>query len=110
MATRDSRYDGVRLVVLDGPDSGREFPLTGAFAIAIGRDDTAGIVIEDEQVSRRHALLTVSDDGARVDDLGSTNGTWVNGARIATPQPLLAGDELRVGGTRLRLMLRESAC
>ena len=86
MAVGDSR---VRLVVLDGPDSGREFPLAGAFAIAIGRDDTAGIVIEDDQVSRRHALVTVFDDGAR----------------IAMPHALREGDELRVGGTRLRLLL-----
>ena len=62
-------------------------------------------MIEDDQVSRRHALVTVFDDGARVNDLGSTNGTWVNGARIAMPHPLLEGDELRVGGTRLRLLL-----
>jgi pSer/pThr/pTyr-binding forkhead associated (FHA) protein len=105
MATRDSRSGGVRLVVLDGPDSGREFPLAGAFAIAIGRAEEAGIVIDDDQVSRRHALVTVFDDGARIDDLGSTNGTWVNGARIAVPHPLLEGDELRVGGTRLRLLI-----
>jgi pSer/pThr/pTyr-binding forkhead associated (FHA) protein len=104
MATRDSRSAGVRLVVLDGPGTGREFPLAGAIAIAIGRDDTAGIVIEDEQVSRRHAIVTVVEEGARIDDLGSTNGTWVNGARIATPHPLVEGDELRVGGTRLRLV------
>ena len=79
--------------------------MTGAFAIAIGRDDTAGIVIEDDRVSRRHALVTVFEDGARVNDLGSTNGTWVNGARIAVPHPLLEGDELRVGETRLRLLV-----
>ena len=48
--------------------------------------------------------MTVVDEGARIDDLGSTNGTWVNGARIATPHPLVEGDELRVGGTRLRLV------
>ena len=95
----------MRLVVLDGPDSGREFPLAGAFAIAIGRADEAGIVIDDDQVSRRHALVTVFEDGARIDDLDSTNGTWVNGARIAVPHPLLEGDELRVGGTRLRLLI-----
>jgi len=95
----------VRLVVLDGPDSGREFPLAGAFAIAIGRAEEAGIVIDDDQVSRRHALVTVFEDGARIDDLDSTNGTWVNGARIAVPHPLLEGDELRVGGTRLRLLI-----
>jgi pSer/pThr/pTyr-binding forkhead associated (FHA) protein len=95
----------VRLVVLDGPNSGREFPLTGAIAIAIGRDDGAGIVIEDDQVSRRHALVTVFEDGASVNDLGSTNGTWVNGARIATSHALLEGDELRVGETRLKLLI-----
>ncbi|MDA0182220.1 FHA domain-containing protein [Solirubrobacter phytolaccae] len=105
MATGDSRSGGVRLVVLDGPDSGREFPLAGAFAIAIGRAEEAGIVIDDDQVSRRHALVTVFEDGARIDDLDSTNGTWVNGARIAVPHPLLEGDELRVGGTRLRLLI-----
>ena len=71
----------------------------------LGRDEGCDLLVPDEKVSRRHASILKRDDGRiYLDDLGSTNGTWVNGARIATPHPLVEGDELRVGGTRLRLV------
>lgn len=91
----------IRLVIVAGPDAGREFPVTGA--IAIGRDVSAGIVLDDALVSRRHALVTADDGGALIDDLRSTNGTWVNDERVAAPRRVLLGDQIRIGRTLLAL-------
>lgn len=91
----------VVLVIVDGVSAGRVFPVAGA--VSIGRDSSAGIVIDDDQVSRRHAVVTADGDGARVDDLDSTNGTWVNGERVRGPRRIGAGDELRIGHTSLRV-------
>jgi pSer/pThr/pTyr-binding forkhead associated (FHA) protein len=64
----------------------------------VGRDD-CDVVLTDPEVSRRHAVLVASSDGLAIEDLGSTNGTWVNGERIARPEPIRAGDEVRFGNT-----------
>jgi FHA domain/Protein of unknown function (DUF3662) len=71
----------------------------------IGRGDEAEIVLLDPSVSRAHAILEVTGGGAIVRDLGSTNGTFVNGRRIAQ-SALRDGDELRFGNTRLRFETR----
>jgi predicted component of type VI protein secretion system len=89
----------VRIVVVEGPDAGQEFDLSGA--TTIGRDPSAGIVIDDAEASRRHASLSVEGSTVTVEDLGSTNGTFVNGARIAGAQALRAGDQVRVGQTTM---------
>lgn len=91
----------VQLVIVDGPDTGRTFPVTGA--IAIGRDPSAGIVLQDDQVSRRHAVITAAGEAPCLDDLDSRNGTWVNGERIGTARELLSGDEIRLGTTIMEL-------
>jgi hypothetical protein len=68
----------------------------------IGRGDEADIQLTDTGVSRRHAEVTVSAAGIRITDLGSTNGTYVNGIRITTTS-LNDGDRVTVGGTELVL-------
>jgi serine phosphatase RsbU (regulator of sigma subunit) len=70
--------------------------------VVIGRGSTADLVLEDGTVSRRHAVLTCTNDECVVSDLETANGTFVNGSRIAGPTPLADGDELRLG----RMMLR----
>jgi predicted component of type VI protein secretion system len=78
------------------PIHGREVPaLAGT---TVGRDD-CDVVLTDPEVSRRHAVLVARSDGLAIEDLGSTNGTWVNGERIAAPEPIRAGDEVRFGNT-----------
>lgn len=71
----------------------------------IGRDPACAIWIDSSQVSRRHARLVIDEHGLTLDDLGSHNGTFVNGERIASPRRLVHGDEIRIGPARLTLHL-----
>src|SRR5262245_52674319 len=63
----------------------------------IGRDRGCGVQIDAESVSRHHARLTVTDHGASLEDLGSKNGTWVDGERIDGAVPLPDGTSFRLG-------------
>lgn len=100
---------GARLIVIDGGSSDRA-PGT-AFAIgpvsAIGRDLDNDLVFMDGTVSGRHAVLNLRDGAWWIEDLGSTNGTRVNGRSVLVEAPaiLRSGDVLQVGGVRLRLVL-----
>ncbi len=78
-------------------------PLTGS--LTIGRASDNAVVLNDPQVSRRHARIEWGEDGCRVVDLGSANGTRLNGAEIPprVPQPLKEGDALAIGGFTLAL-------
>jgi hypothetical protein len=93
----------VRLIVRRSPslDEGAAFPLNAA-PLTLGRGGQNDLVLEgDEFASSRHARIEVRGDGAWVQDLESTNGTFVNGSRVAGAQRLGAGDVLRVGETDL---------
>jgi diguanylate cyclase (GGDEF)-like protein len=84
------------LLVLAGPQLGGIFPLPGDRDLLIGRRDDADILLGDDGVSRRHATLRVAGDHALVRDLGSANGTFVDGARVQ--EALLSnGSRLHVG-------------
>ena len=73
----------------------------------IGRDADAGIALTWEPtVSRRHAEIEVDLDGCTIVDLGSSNGTFVDGVSAAVRQPLGPGDEIRVGQCRLRIQAK----
>ncbi|MCP4871650.1 MAG: FHA domain-containing protein [Proteobacteria bacterium] len=72
-------------------------------SLIVGRDPTADIVLDTPNVSRLHSRLERSEDGILVEDLGSTNGTWVNGSRIKGPTLVKPGDDLRFGPQRLEL-------
>jgi pSer/pThr/pTyr-binding forkhead associated (FHA) protein len=88
------------LVIHDGAGAGNEHPLEGE--LILGRErGTADLVIDDPGVSRRHARVLPENGGAIVEDLGSSNGTYVNGERISGPVELGAGDEVQVGATVL---------
>jgi hypothetical protein len=93
----------VRLVVRRSPslDEGAAFALNAA-PLTLGRGGQNDLVLEgDEFASSRHARIEVRGDGAWVQDLESTNGTFVNGSRVVGAQRLGAGDVLRVGETDL---------
>ena len=96
-----------RLAVVGGVASGTAFHLTpGEYVVGRGAD--VELRLTDESVSRRHTLLTVADDGVTVLDLGSHNGTWVNGQRIGSAR-LLEDDELRLGDSLLLLKRHEAS-
>lgn len=95
---------GPRLVGTMGTYAGQIFPLSGT-ALDIGRDAANPIALPDDtNASRRHAILQLSNGQATVTDNGSSNGTFVNGVRIAaqTLHPLQSGDEVQIGMTRFR--------
>jgi predicted component of type VI protein secretion system len=89
------------LEIVEGDGAGRQEALTGP--IEIGRDASATLSLQDEQMSRRHARVSAQGDLAIVEDLGSTNGTYVNEQPIEGPRALRAGDRIRVGLTVLEL-------
>ncbi|MDA8236628.1 MAG: FHA domain-containing protein [Chloroflexi bacterium] len=69
----------------------------------LGRDLGSSVVLDDPYASQHHAVLTFRGRAWYVEDLESTNGTWVNGARVAAVAALGFGDEVQIGEVRLRL-------
>jgi len=88
------------LVLADG----RDVPITGS-VVSIGRLPECDVVLADGNVSRRHAEVRQSGDRWILVDLGSTNGTRLNGLPLTGPQELLAGDRISVGNNVLRFEL-----
>lgn len=85
-----------QLIMRTGPTPGAAFTLEGD-QMTIGRDSTNEIVINDAEISRRHARLTFQGGKYVLEDLGSTNGTFVNGQRLAGPRVLKAGEVVSFG-------------
>lgn len=88
------------LVITQGPLAGRRIDLEGE--LVIGREG-ATLTIEDSELSRRHAAVRPVADGYEVEDLGSLNGTYVNGRRIDGPTRLTGGDAIKLGQSVLEL-------
>ena len=90
----------------EGTPGGRVWPIR-APAMTLGRDPGSDVVLDDPAASWHHARLL--SDGADVvlEDFGSTNGTWVNGQRLAGRRALVPGDLIRCGTTALRLRVEE---
>jgi adenylate cyclase len=88
----------------------RQFPLDGDRPFRIGRSDKTNLVVDDDLASRQHAMLQRSDgDLFYITDLGSSNGTFVNGARISTPVILKPGDRITIGSYEFRFC-QDHAC
>jgi pSer/pThr/pTyr-binding forkhead associated (FHA) protein len=104
-AAREPGAELGRLVVVTSPGGEPEEGTSLALdAIAtIGRDVNNAVVVEDQFVSAEHAILTFRGRAWYVEDLDSTNGTFVNGSPVETVQPLGFGDVIQVGQVRLRL-------
>ena len=100
--SRRSKVKGTRLVVTEGPLQGTEIPLEGA-QITLGRAPDSTIVIDDDYASSRHARIYESEGAWVAEDLGSTNGTWIDRTRLTTPTVLPVGAPLRVGRTTLMI-------
>ena len=95
----------MELYVVEGPDSGRSFAL-GPQSV-VGRDPTATVQLTDAEVSRRHAIVGVGEGPPTVEDLGSSNGTFVDDAPVTDEMTVEPGQRIRVGQTVLEL--REGA-
>jgi pSer/pThr/pTyr-binding forkhead associated (FHA) protein len=105
-----ARYERVvqaptaRLLVLASPALQQGATLDLRVPTRLGRGAENAIRLDgDDFVSTRHALLEPRPDGLWVEDVGSTNGTFVNGARVTTARHLVEGDVVRIGKTDLRV-------
>ncbi len=87
-----------KLVVRRGPNPDHVYTLTSAIVV-IGRDPVSDVVVSDPEVSRRHARIFLQEGSFHIEDLRSTNGTYVNGRRINDRTRLASGDILDFGET-----------
>lgn len=87
-----------RLIVRTGPNPGMVFDITKDVNL-IGRDVTNDVVLGDSEVSRQHSRLSRTPGGYVLEDMGSTNGTFVNGERLTSPRVLNPGDLVGIGET-----------
>lgn len=85
-----------QFVMRSGPTPGATFSLEGD-QLVIGRDSSSGVAINDAEVSRKHARLTFQGGKYVLEDLGSTNGTFVNGQRLGSAVVLKSGDVVSLG-------------
>ncbi len=85
------------LVLQQGSETSKRWPLTRNKPITIGRSDECDVVLQDRQVSRFHARVSWRKDHYQVEDLGSKNGTHVNGQMAQAPIALEDGDEFQIG-------------
>ena len=93
-----------RVLVLDSPALQPGTTVELAVPTLLGRGGENAIRLDgDDFASTRHAMLEPRPDGLWVEDIGSTNGTFVNGARVTTARLLAAGDVVRIGQTDLRV-------
>ena len=90
------RYSEIFLEIIEGPDIGQSFSLKDAAEVFIGRHGQCEMVLHDPEVSRRHLKIAPGENGWWLDDLGSTNGSFVNGQRI-THQTAFPGDRIQIG-------------
>jgi hypothetical protein len=90
------------LVLLRGDDaSGETFRVEDV--LMLGRSPQADIVVDDPYASEFHMRFVTGDEGLVLHDLGSTNGSYVNGRRVTAPQVLVKGDAVQVGKTVLEV-------
>jgi pSer/pThr/pTyr-binding forkhead associated (FHA) protein len=96
-----STVEQLSLEIVEGADTGRRVELVAP--LTVGRAADADLVLADELVSRRHVRVSQRGAGAVVEDLGSRNGTFVNGNQIHGPTRLVPGDQLQLGVTLVEL-------
>jgi Nif-specific regulatory protein len=102
--TFERSADRLRLVALSGPLVGVMLPLTGE-EVTVGRDPASGISLADRSLSRAHCALTLGENGWTIRDLGSANGTFVNGVQVQQ-QLLRERDQITVGESVFLLFLK----
>jgi len=99
---RPSRGTPTHVAIIEGANSGDTISLDAA-PLLIGRGSDAAIRLDDDYVSTRHARIARSNDQWFVEDLGSTNGTYIGSHRLTQPPSLTLGSQIRIGKTTLEL-------
>ena len=99
---RATNQNSTRLVITSGPKAGTEFPL-GSDSITIGRSSDSSLVIRDDYTSTHHARLMLWNGEWMIQDLDSTNGTFLNGVRVAVPTPVPLNTPVKIGATSFEL-------
>ena len=94
--------NATKLVITSGAKAGAEFPL-GRDEITIGRSSDSAIIIRDDYTSTHHARLMLWNGRWMIQDLDSTNGTYLNGSRVTVPTPIPLGATVKVGATTFEL-------
>ena len=100
--TKRPRGEPRVLIVTQGSETGQSAALADG-VIMIGRGADCQIILNDDYVSTRHARVVSGENGIYVEDLGSTNGSYVNGQRITAPTTITMSDTVRIGRTILKL-------
>jgi hypothetical protein len=90
---------------ISGKYEGGEYPLAGSGELVIGRSSDLDLVLIEDMVSRKHAILTLAPNGITIADLGSRNGTFVNGEKVRRAH-LKEGDRILIGTSILKLVAR----
>ena len=101
-AARRPRGAPTHVAITEGANAGDTISLDHA-PLLIGRGSDAAIRLDDDYVSTRHARIASSGDQWFIEDLGSTNGTYVGSSRLTQPTTLQLGTEIRIGKTTLEL-------
>ena len=91
------------LKFISGKYQGGEFPLKADKQIVIGRSSELDMVLVEDMVSRKHAKISFSDGKITIEDLGSTNGTHVNGSRVTRPVEIGTKTPVKLGKTTVEL-------
>jgi predicted component of type VI protein secretion system len=91
----------LNLEIVEGPSAGRRVPLDQP--LVVGRGQDAQVVLDDPRASRRHARISPHGGTAIVEDLDSSNGTFVNGNELYTPATIGPGDDILIGVTVMEL-------
>ena len=97
-----SSHDASRLVIVSGPKEGLEMPL-GREPLTIGRSSESGLVIRDDYTSTHHARLMLWSESWVIQDLDSTNGTFLGDNRVTLPTPVPLNTPVRIGTTSFEL-------
>lgn len=96
------RSHDARLVVIAGPLTGTTIPLTNG-SVTVGRSPDSALVLDDGFASSRHARFYNDGGEIYIEDLNSTNGTWVGRERIYAPTHLVAGSQVTIGKTTMEI-------